>query len=99
MKTSLDMKLSPGEKCRVTWYTSWSPCFECVDEVVEFLRSHRNVELSIFAARLYHSKRWEYRQGLRKLLDAGVQLAIMSYDGESRGSWGRGRAVGGTWSL
>lgn len=97
MKTSL--KLSPGEKCRVTWYTSWSPCFECVDEVVEFLRSHRNVELSIFAARLYHSKRWEYRQGLRKLLDAGVQLAIMSYDGESRGSWGRGRAVGGTWSL
>ncbi|XP_036093403.1 DNA dC-_dU-editing enzyme APOBEC-3C-like isoform X1 [Rousettus aegyptiacus] len=80
VKTSLDMKLSPGEKCHVTWYTSWSPCFECVDEVVEFLRSHRNVELSIFAARLYHSKRWEYRQGLRKLLDAGVQLAIMSYD-------------------
>ena len=78
-KTSLDMKLSPGEKYRVTWYMSWSPCFECVDEVVKFLREHRNVELSIFAARLYYSKCLEYRQGLRKLSDAGVQVAIMSY--------------------
>nr|ASK05211.1 apolipoprotein B mRNA editing enzyme catalytic polypeptide-like 3Z2A isomer E [Pteropus alecto] len=76
---SLDMMLSPGEKYRVTWYISWSPCFACVDEVIKFLREHTNVELIIFAARLYHSDILQYRQGLRKLHDAGVHVAIMSY--------------------
>nr|ASK05263.1 apolipoprotein B mRNA editing enzyme catalytic polypeptide-like 3Z2A isomer A [Pteropus vampyrus] len=78
-KASLDMLLSSGEKYRVTWYISWSPCFACVDEVVKFLREHKNVELIIFAARLYHSDILQYRQGLRKLHDAGVHVAIMSY--------------------
>lgn len=76
------------EYYNVTWFLSWSPCPTCAEEVVEFLEEYRNLTLSIFTSRLYYFWHPNYQQGLRKLWDAGVQLDIMSCDGESRGELG-----------
>lgn len=84
--------LSHEEKYHVKWFMSWSPCFQCARQVVEFLKDHKYVQLSIFVARLYYSSRPQYQQGLRSLQGAGAQVAIMTPAGESRGRWGR---VGG----
>ncbi|XP_004443953.2 PREDICTED: DNA dC-_dU-editing enzyme APOBEC-3C, partial [Ceratotherium simum simum] len=71
--------LSPDERYHVTWFMSWSPCSQCAQQVAEFLKKHSNVNLSIFAARLYHFKDPEIQQGLRTLKRTGVQVAIMYF--------------------
>ncbi|XP_014396467.1 PREDICTED: DNA dC-_dU-editing enzyme APOBEC-3D-like [Myotis brandtii] len=76
----LAQNLSREEKYHVTWFMSWSPCFQCARQVVEFLKDHEYVQLSIFVARLYYSSRPEYQQGLRSLQGAGAQVAIMTPD-------------------
>ena len=86
--------LSPDENYHVTWFSSWSPCHTCADEVVKFLDQYRNVTLDIFAARLYCFWDPPFQNGLRELQSAGVQLDIMSFEGDSRRSWDR--AVGGS---
>lgn len=77
-KKFLDKMLSPGEKYRVTWYMSWSPCINCANAVVRFLEENENADWRIFVARLYHSNSPEHRLGLRRLHHAGVQMNIMS---------------------
>ncbi|KAM5250881.1 DNA dC-_dU-editing enzyme APOBEC-3Ca-like isoform 2-T2 [Hipposideros larvatus] len=77
-KEFLDRELFPGEKYRVTWYTSWSPCVDCVQDVIEFLEENENMELRVFVARLYYSYDAEHRQGLRRLYQAGAQVEVMS---------------------
>uniref|UniRef100_A0A9L0J3W2 CMP/dCMP-type deaminase domain-containing protein n=1 Tax=Equus asinus TaxID=9793 RepID=A0A9L0J3W2_EQUAS len=71
------VRLSPDEYYHVTWFISWSPCSNCARQVAEFLKQHRNVELSIFAARLYYWQR--NKPGLRNMCSSGAQLAIMFY--------------------
>lgn len=77
-KKFLDKMLSPGEKYRVTWYMSWSPCINCANAVVRFLEENENADWRIFVARLYYSNSPEHRLGLRRLHHAGVQMNIMS---------------------
>ncbi|XP_058424326.1 DNA dC-_dU-editing enzyme APOBEC-3Ca-like [Diceros bicornis minor] len=72
-------RLSRYKHYHVTWFISWSPCSDCAQEVAEFLKRHRNVNLSIFAARLYYFWRPEFKQGLRSLDSAGARVAIMSF--------------------
>ncbi|XP_036180961.1 DNA dC-_dU-editing enzyme APOBEC-3C-like [Myotis myotis] len=76
----LAQNLSHEEKYHVTWFMSWSPCFQCARHVVEFLKDHKYVQLSIFVARLYYPRRPQYQQGLRSLQGAGAQVAIMTPD-------------------
>lgn len=71
-----DVVLSPDVEYRVTWYISWSPCFDCAEQVARFLELNRNMDLSLSAARLYYEN--EYDQGLRDLEDAGAQVAMMA---------------------
>ncbi|XP_058424327.1 DNA dC-_dU-editing enzyme APOBEC3-like [Diceros bicornis minor] len=71
--------LSPDERYHVTWFMSWSPCSHCAQQVAEFLKRHSNVNLSIFAARLYHFQDPEIQEGLRTLKRTGVQVAIMYF--------------------
>nr|XP_004610769.1 unnamed protein product [Sorex araneus] len=78
-----DWSLTPELPCSVTCYISWSPCGECAWELVQFLRQHRRVELSIRAARIYSKpariySRFEYQEGLRALRDAGARVSIMT---------------------
>lgn len=73
---SPDEILCPDVQYRVTWYISWSPCFECAEQVADFLKENRNVDLCISAARLYYEN--EDDQGLRDLVDAGAQVAMMA---------------------
>ncbi|XP_036311673.1 DNA dC-_dU-editing enzyme APOBEC-3G isoform X1 [Pipistrellus kuhlii] len=65
--------LDQEKQYRLTWYISWSPCPDCVPELVEFLKKNSHVSLRIFAAHVY-----TYIHGLRDLRDAGAQLAIMT---------------------
>lgn len=78
-----DWDLDPGRCYRVTWFTSWSPCYDCARHVADFLRGNPNLSLRIFAARLYFCD--EFRkaepEGLRRLHRAGVQLAVMTFKG------------------
>lgn len=88
-----DEMLSPHEQQRVTWFVSWSPCSSCAKRVAQFLQQHRNVTLSIFAARLSYFWDPATRQGLRRLCGEGAPVDIMSLQSESRGGgaglWGR----------
>ncbi|XP_075409477.1 single-stranded DNA cytosine deaminase [Tenrec ecaudatus] len=75
-----DWDLDPGRCYRVTWFTSWSPCYDCARHVADFLRGYPNLTLRIFTARLYfcEDKKAE-PEGLRRLHRAGVQIAIMTF--------------------
>ncbi|XP_070264957.1 DNA dC-_dU-editing enzyme APOBEC-3G-like [Myotis yumanensis] len=79
--------LDEGKQYRLTCYISWSPCPDCAQKLVEFLGENSHVRLRIFAARIYkksdgykniYTKPYTYEDGLRKLRDAGAQLAIMT---------------------
>nr|ASK05223.1 apolipoprotein B mRNA editing enzyme catalytic polypeptide-like 3Z1d [Pteropus alecto] len=63
---------------RVTCFISWSPCPDCADELVKFLRESRHVNLRIFAARIYDWYRG-YEAGLRALKAAGTDVAMMTF--------------------
>ncbi|XP_045691020.1 DNA dC-_dU-editing enzyme APOBEC-3C-like isoform X2 [Phyllostomus hastatus] len=73
-----DTLLSPHGDYFVTWYMSWSPCFECAEEVVSFLGEHENVSLRMSASRLYKRDDQDQQEGLRLLDQAGVEVAMMS---------------------
>lgn len=86
-----DWDLDPGRCYRVTWFTSWSPCYDCARHVAEFLRWNPNLSLRIFTARLYFCEdRKAEPEGLRRLHRAGVQIGIMTFKGE--GCAGRRRS-------
>ncbi|KAB1254286.1 Single-stranded DNA cytosine deaminase, partial [Camelus dromedarius] len=76
-----DWDLDPGRCYRVTWFTSWSPCYDCARHVADFLRGYPNLSLRIFTARLYFcdKDRKAEPEGLRRLHRAGVQIAIMTF--------------------
>lgn len=75
--------MSPNASYHVTWYISWSPCFECAEVVERFLHENRNVSLRVAAARLYLCDQ-DDEQGLRDLCAAGAELDAMSPEGERR---------------
>lgn len=76
--------LDPGRCYRITWFTSWSPCYDCARHVADFLRAYPNLTLRIFAARLYFCEdRKAEPEGLRRLHRAGAQIAIMTFKGET----------------
>lgn len=82
-----DWDLDPGRCYRVTWFTSWSPCYDCARHVADFLRGYPNLSLRIFTARLYFCEdRKAEPEGLRRLHRAGVQIAIMTFKG-AKGTW------------
>ncbi|XP_023671250.2 single-stranded DNA cytosine deaminase [Paramormyrops kingsleyae] len=65
----------------VTWFCSWSPCYDCSCRLARFLRQTPNLKLRIFCSRLYFcdNEDSDEREGLRTLKRTGVQLSIMSY--------------------
>ncbi|XP_026723777.1 single-stranded DNA cytosine deaminase isoform X1 [Athene cunicularia] len=72
--------LDPGRCYRITWFTSWSPCYDCARHVADFLRAYPNLTLRIFTARLYFCEdRKAEPEGLRRLHKAGAQIAIMTF--------------------
>ncbi|XP_013008460.1 C-_U-editing enzyme APOBEC-1-like isoform X1 [Cavia porcellus] len=78
--------LRPAVRCSMTWFLSWSPCWECARAIREFLHQHPNVSLVIYVARLYWHVDEQNRQGLRDLVTSGVRVQIMS-DSEYRHCW------------
>ncbi|KAM6967762.1 single-stranded DNA cytosine deaminase [Aplochiton taeniatus] len=65
----------------VTWFCSWSPCFDCSCRLAQFLRQTPNLKLRIFVSRLYFcdSEESGAREGLRMLKNAGVSVTVMTY--------------------
>ncbi|KAM6216258.1 C-_U-editing enzyme APOBEC-1 [Rhynchocyon petersi] len=68
---------SPSVSCAITWFMSWSPCWECCKAVREFLSQHPRVTLVIYVSRLFHHMDQQNRQGLRDLILSGVTVQIM----------------------
>ena len=74
--------LSPREEFKITWDMSWSPCFECAEQIVRFLATHHNLSLDIFSSRLYNVQDPETQQNLCRLVQEGAQVAAMDLYGE-----------------
>lgn len=69
--------------CDMTWYLSWSPCWECCDIIQDFLEEQPNVNINIRIARLYYTDRASNRRGLMELASSpGVTLEIMDAEGK-----------------
>uniref|UniRef100_A0A8C8YRH4 single-stranded DNA cytosine deaminase n=1 Tax=Prolemur simus TaxID=1328070 RepID=A0A8C8YRH4_PROSS len=81
--------LSSDQDYQVTWYTSWSPCPECAGLVADFLATHTNVSLTIFAARLYYGQDPDYQQGLRRLNKEGAKVVRIMYYEEFEHCWAK----------
>ncbi|XP_038200077.1 DNA dC-_dU-editing enzyme APOBEC-3-like [Arvicola amphibius] len=71
--------LPPDEKYNITWYASWSPCDDCAEQVARFLDTHRNLSLAIFSSRIYYFWLPNYQDKLRRLHQAGAQMAAMDF--------------------
>ncbi|XP_075468701.1 single-stranded DNA cytosine deaminase [Ascaphus truei] len=70
----------PDRRYRVTWFSSWSPCWDCARRTTDFLLAHPNLTLRIFISRLYFcEERNAEPEGLRRLQRAGVRLGVMNY--------------------
>ncbi|XP_021508108.1 DNA dC-_dU-editing enzyme APOBEC-3-like isoform X1 [Meriones unguiculatus] len=70
---------SPGDEYRITWYLSWSPCWDCAEQVAGFLATHRNLRLAILSARLYYFWDPHYQEKLRRLTQEGAWMGAMDY--------------------
>lgn len=77
-KFTSERRLCPRVHCSITWFLSWSPCWECTRAIREFVSQHPTVRLVIYVARLYWHLDEQNRQGLRALVASGVQVRIMS---------------------
>uniref|UniRef100_A0A8C5JA21 ABEC1 enzyme n=1 Tax=Junco hyemalis TaxID=40217 RepID=A0A8C5JA21_JUNHY len=65
--------------CDMTWYLSYSPCWDCCDVIRDFLEEHTNVNIDILVARLYYVN---YQKNcLRSLMMNGVAIRIMNLEG------------------
>ncbi|KAB0397210.1 hypothetical protein E2I00_015102, partial [Balaenoptera physalus] len=76
-KITSERHFPPSVSCCITWFLSWSPCWECSKAIREFLNQHPRVTLVIYVARLFQHMDPQNRQGLRDLIHSGVTIQIM----------------------
>ncbi|XP_037107113.1 C-_U-editing enzyme APOBEC-2-like [Syngnathus acus] len=67
----------PSLKYTITWYMSSSPCSACAAKIVDMLNAKKNIQLTIFAARLFEYEEAEIQAGLKALHKAGCKLRMM----------------------
>ncbi|XP_054647610.1 DNA dC-_dU-editing enzyme APOBEC-3Ca-like [Dunckerocampus dactyliophorus] len=71
------MESLPPGRHTITCYISWSPCADCSNQLVEFLRREKNITLRIFVSRIYYYYDIENQEGLQSLRDAGMEIKVM----------------------
>ncbi|XP_063237208.1 uncharacterized protein LOC134539284 isoform X2 [Bacillus rossius redtenbacheri] len=69
-----------GRLLSVEVYLNVSPCSECADAMLGFLRADPGVRLSLHFSSLFAHHGLNHRRGLRALRDAGVRLAVFDDD-------------------
>ncbi|KAM5262728.1 C-_U-editing enzyme APOBEC-1-like [Ctenodactylus gundi] len=77
-KLTSEGRVGASTRCSITWFLSWSPCWQCARAIREFLGHHRSVTLFIYVARLYGHTDQRNRRGLRDLVNAGVPVRVMN---------------------
>ncbi|XP_040089261.1 DNA dC-_dU-editing enzyme APOBEC-3G-like [Oryx dammah] len=72
--------LDRNQRYRLTWFISWSPCYDCAQELTTFLEENRHISLHIFASRLYTlNNSGSHESGLRAL-QARARINIMTFE-------------------
>uniref|UniRef100_A0A8C3WWT3 single-stranded DNA cytosine deaminase n=1 Tax=Catagonus wagneri TaxID=51154 RepID=A0A8C3WWT3_9CETA len=71
------LALDPHQCYTVICYVTWSPCFTCAQELVDFISHQHHLSLQIFASRLYFHWLSSYQRGLWYLWVNQVSVAVM----------------------
>ncbi|KAH0624502.1 hypothetical protein JD844_032048 [Phrynosoma platyrhinos] len=62
----------------VTLFMSYTPCADCSERILNFLKQNTRVSMEIHASVIFHEEDFENLRGLRLLNNAGVSISMMN---------------------
>ena len=65
------------EEIQIHLVQNYSPCTDCADRIVGFKNENENVFLKITFANIYESWKDASKEGLRRLLQSGIELELL----------------------
>ncbi|XP_037701560.1 DNA dC-_dU-editing enzyme APOBEC-3H-like isoform X2 [Choloepus didactylus] len=75
---SMEQKLDRNQSCQITCYVTWSPCFNCAEELEAFIGDNPHLSLQLCTSRLYFHWKPDFQRALWLLQKPRISVTVMS---------------------